>query len=91
MSANPGIGINEAQEHFDNLLRQDKSDMNMIADMLYALVKWDSLLHEDRNMITQWINDGDARAYYAWIIASTSIHEGKAHTSCVLHISLIKI
>ena len=78
MSANPGIGINEAQEHFDNLLRQDKSDMNMIADMLYALVKWDSLLHEDRNMITQWINDGDARAYYAWIIASTSIHEGKA-------------
>ena len=78
MSANPGIGINDAQEHFDNLLRQDKADMGTICDMLYALVKWDSLLHEDRNLITAWVNEGDARAFYAWLIAATSILEGKA-------------
>ena len=72
-----GVDASTAQEFLDKVLSEKAALLRLLAAQLLPLVKWDSLMQHEQDLLNRLATDGHGDEVYDWIVAAVDITKGK--------------
>ena len=76
-AGNVGLDADTAQDFLDKVLGEKTAILRLLAGQLLTLIKWDTLMQHEQDLLNKMATDGLGDEIYDWIIAAVDITKGK--------------